>query len=532
LFKSPLQISTLLLFHHAVLFIKLRAFVSSGRGSEFPLPILELGIYGLLLHLKKLLRLTLPGLPMAISKLAQVEPRGKETLSLQSLCFNRDLLTEDEFVGVARRCGSSLVELNNVSPLSAAPLPKTMQPAFTADADSLINENSIGAAAAAGDSNFSAAVCNAMQHFSHLTTFNGRMSFACFLAFAERNGRQLTKIHLSSVSVFNLGHFLLLRKFAPNLQRIEGSFLVHAATVPLSTVGGGDIDDDDQGFQIPNHNHFSGAAASNLFCGGVGLGSHVGPFSSELLDLLLVQFPMRQLRAIDVEGRLTLMAMQLLTGGAERLEELHITNAPPLESGGGGGSIGADAKALSDEWVDALIRVNHLSCVRNLTLRMDSTQTADVGMMTERGLTRLLDHCLEHCHKIGEVVGEFTRIPDIKLVRLTTKYVEMGLHGLRVRNAIPYRSFDNEYDSDRHYGLNEGYRSMLQRQQAAATAANGGVQQNSRWRRGHAFGGGGWGQDDADTEYDGSAAADKRRGGGERFKGYVFRPFEDGKAKK
>ena len=107
---------------------------------------------------------------------------------------------------------------------------------------------------------------------------------------------------------------------------------------------------------------------------------------------------------------------------------------------------------------------------------------------------------------------------------------EGGLRGLSVRNAVPYRRFDSDYDSDRYYGMNEGYRDMVSRRQqeeaaaAAALAGGGGgagvdqeavLQQqqqnaNSWWRRGNAGGAGGGG-------------AGRRCA---RWEGYVFRPFE------
>ena len=101
---------------------------------------------------------------------------------------------------------------------------------------------------------------------------------------------------------------------------------------------------------------------------------------------------------------------------------------------------------------------------------------------------------------------------------------EGGLRGLSVRNAVPYRRFDSDYDSDRYYGMNEGYRDMVSRRQqeeAAAAALAGGaggdqealLQQqnaNSWWRRGNAGGAGGGG-------------AGRRCA---RWEGYVFRPFE------
>ena len=77
---------------------------------------------------------------------------------------------------------------------------------------------------------------------------------------------------------------------------------------------------------------------------------------------------------------------------------------------------------MSDEWVDGLVHAGALpSSLRRLTLRLSRVESADAGAFSEAGLVRLLDHCAERCPRVGEIVGEFTRIPDLKLAALVDR---------------------------------------------------------------------------------------------------------------
>ena len=98
-------------------------------------PVLELGIYGLLLFLKKLQRLKMPGLPTALARLSALVGGGDEArLSLQSLTFgHRERLTSAEVAGIARLCGEALAEVVNFSPDCCAASPAAMDDAHAQD---------------------------------------------------------------------------------------------------------------------------------------------------------------------------------------------------------------------------------------------------------------------------------------------------------------------------------------------------------------------------------------------------------------
>ena len=90
---------------------------------------------------------------------------------------------------------------------------------------------------------------------------------------------------------------------------------------------------------------------------------------------------------------------------------------------------------------------------------------------------------------------------------------------LRVRSAVPYRRFENTHDTERFYGMNEGYRRMLreqveQKQQLLAQidgmAVNPQQQQQQQQQQPQAP----------------SFLASQRRRWPKRYNGYVFLPYE------
>ena len=116
----------------------------------------------------------------------------------------------------------------------------------------------------------------------------------------------------------SLSKISVLRKFARNLEALEGSF--HVRT-----------EERERFCPPPAHAHRHDSAAGSEGDGaalGLRVGAGAGPFSPEL-KRLLAACPMRRLRAVDVEGRLTLVAVQLLAGNAARLEQLHVANSTP-----------------------------------------------------------------------------------------------------------------------------------------------------------------------------------------------------------
>ena len=112
--------------------------------------------------------------------------------------------------------------------------------------------------------------------------------------------------------------------------------------------------------------------------------------------------------------------------------------------------------AFDDSWISALITANSLPNIKELTLRMDSDHYVEEGFLSKSSLSQLLSHAVLHCPRLEKVVGEWTRVPDKEISQLEDDCARKGLH-VKVRNAEPYREFQNTEDNDRYYGMNEGY---------------------------------------------------------------------------
>ncbi|XP_059097262.1 uncharacterized protein LOC131891647 [Tigriopus californicus] len=394
-------------------------------------PILENGFYVILLSLTKLKSLTMPGLPMVIARLGKVcrwQTLNKINIPIQSLKLDRDLLFHNEFDTLALVC-KNITEISNVSPECSKDFG---------------DFNNVGGTLY--DRHFSPEVCSFLKKFQSLQVFRGRMTLPCFNSFLRLRGTQIRKIQLTT-TVTSMADLVTFRKYVPNLQVFEGR--VHVSVNSSSPFQGSSSPHPNQHNPVLSHLLSHKDEESSLWeAKGI-----PGSFSTELLDLL-EKYPLSKLLKIDVEGRMTIPVMQLLAGNAEFLEDLYITNSP----------MNGDAKALNDEWLEALVHVNHLKSIKNLTLRMDNDQVVESGCFSERGLTKFLHHCLRSSPKLTELTGEFTRIPDKILRAKTDSFVQKGLRRLRVRNAVPYRRFENVHDSERFYGMNEGYQNMVHNQ--------------------------------------------------------------------
>ena len=158
--------------------------------------------------------------------------------------------------------------------------------------------------------------------------------------------------------------------------------------------------------------------------------------------------PWRSLKTIDLNGRLSAKVLQIILAEADLLETVTITNWPNEMVLGG--------MAFDDSWIPALLEANSLPNIRELTLRMDSDHYVEEGFLTKTSLQQLLTHAVTHCPRLERVVGEWTKVPDRDMHNMEEDCAKKGLP-VRIRNAEPYREFQNVEDNDRYYGMNEGY---------------------------------------------------------------------------
>ncbi len=214
----------------------------------------------------------------------------------------------DELESLARSC-REVTELTNVSPEASTDC---------ADELTALRLGGGGASSASShDRHFSPSVCAFLKRFRKLQSFQGRLSFTCFASFLRLRGQVLTRAHLTT-SLVQAGDLLLLRLFAPNLEVLEGKFLLAPAAAAAGAVGGdshaAETPAQRSHAQLHRRDEFGEELSEQL-----SLLSQLNPFSEEL-PALLSRHPWQRLRAVDVEGRLSVLAMQILAGAADQLE--------------------------------------------------------------------------------------------------------------------------------------------------------------------------------------------------------------------
>ena len=155
---------------------------------------------------------------------------------------------------------------------------------------------------------------------------------------------------------------------------------------------------------------------------------------------VLASCPWRSLKYVDLNGRLSSKVLQIILAEAEMLETVSITNWPNEMVVGG--------MAFDDSWIPALLEANSLPNIRELTLRMDSDHYVEEGFLTKTSLHQLLSHAVTHCPRLERVVGEWTKVPDRDMQLMEEDCAKKRLC-VRIRNAEPYREFQNVEDNDR-----------------------------------------------------------------------------------
>ena len=116
------------------------------------------------------------------------------------------------------------------------------------------------------------------------------------------------------------------------------------------------------------------------------------------------RWPWRALRHLDLNGRINLRILQILVGSADLLETLSITNWPNEMVSGG--------MAFDDSWIPGILEANPVYNLKEFTIRMESDQFVEEGFLSKTSLHCLLQHAVQHCHKLERIVGEWTKIPD------------------------------------------------------------------------------------------------------------------------
>ena len=368
-------------------------------------PVIESGLYALLMYLPKLTKFTCGFTPLVIARLKKLLPPSqfeKLVLPLEQLQLGwEEALEVEELQAIASLC-PRLTELKGVSV-------------------GILDDQY------RGDRHLQDAVmCNFLKSFQSLTRLSSNLKLTCLNSFLRPSGRTLTSLTCSTL-VLSTKDILVIRRYCVNLERLEGRFSVD------NTI------DRAPGDYHTNHM----VEYPELSQINANIDSSWSSWEKEVK-----KYPWRSLRHLDLNGRLSCRVMQLLIAKADSLETLHMTNWPNEMVAGG--------MAFDDSWIPAILEANSLINTREFTLRMDGDHYVEEGFLTKKSLSALLNHAIQNCLKLEKIVGEWTKVPDREIIQMEDECAKKGL-SVKIRNAEPYREFQNSEDNDRFYGMNEGY---------------------------------------------------------------------------
>jgi len=370
-------------------------------------PVIEAGLYALLIHLTGLTKFTCGFTSLVLGRLRSVLPpslldRLRTPLQQLSLGWEEALQLE-ELETIARLC-PDLVELKGVSV-------------------GILDDQY------RGERNLQDTVmCNFLKSFHRLTSLQSNLKLSCLNSFLVVRGASLTHLSCSTL-ILSTRDLLVVRKHCPLLERLDGRFSVDNTVDRVAVQGD---------THAAHEAEYPDLASLSVFID--------SPWSA--WTEVVARHPWRRLKHLDLNGRLSCRVLQVVVAHAEALESLAVTNWPNEMVAGG--------MAFDDSWLPAIIDANPLPNIREFTLRMDSDHYVEEGFLTKTSLSHLLNHAVHNCPRLEKVVGEWTKVPDREIAQLEEDCARKGLP-VKVRNAEPYREFQSSEDNDRYYGMNEGY---------------------------------------------------------------------------
>jgi len=378
-------------------------------------PQLESGLYALLLHWSHLRRFSVGvATPVLLSRLAALLGAGRRVLQLRQLALGKDeQLDLAELPEIASLC-SNLKELTGLS-------------------IAVLNDRYL-----VDRPRMDEALCDFLKRFTKLRQLSGSIKLPCLNSFLAHAGEHLTILNLSA-QVSSSYDLLVLRRYCVSLERLELNLCLD------STV--------DRAYPDSHAEHtqeFEGTFSCDSISASASSPAHLLNMDSPWHKWKpeVERWAWKRLRYLELSGRFNLRVAQILAAAATDLETLCLTNLPNEMVAGG--------MAFDDSWIQGILDANPLASLKELTLRMGSDHFVEEGFLTKTSLLILLNHALAHSPRLEKIVGEWTRIPDREISGYEEEY---GIKGLRVniRNAEPYREFQNMDDNDRFYGMNEGY---------------------------------------------------------------------------
>ena len=368
-------------------------------------PVIEAGLYALLINLKQLTSLTCGFTPLVVARLRSVLCPALFSglrLGLHQLSLGWEESLEIEELEALAHLAPGILELKGVSV-------------------GILDDQYRGQRHLQDG-----VMCGFLKRFSGLQRLSSNLKLTCLNSFLVNSGWSLTSLTCSTL-VLSTKDLLVMRRHCVNLERLEGRFSVDNT-----------VDRAEGDYHADHQQEYQDLATLSVCID--------SPWSEWRAEV--GRIPWQSLKYLDLNGRLSAKVMQILVGNADLLETVSITNWPNEMVSGG--------MAFDDSWISALITANSLPNIKELTLRMDSDHYVEEGFLTKSSLSQLLSHAVCHCPRLEKVVGEWTRVPDKEISQLEEDCARKGLH-VKVRNAEPYREFQNTEDNDRYYGMNEGY---------------------------------------------------------------------------
>lgn len=341
-------------------------------------PVVEAGLYSLLIHLPGLIRFTCGFTSLVLGRLCAVLPPAmldRLTSPLHQLSLGwEEALQLEELDTIARLC-PNLQELKGVSV-------------------GILDDQY------RGERNLQDTVmCNFLKSFHRLTSLQSNLKLSCLNSFLVLRGASLTHLSCSTL-ILSTRDLLVVRKYCPALERLDGRFSVDNTVDRLAIQGDS---------HAPHETEYSDLASLSVFID--------SPWSAwaEVVE----RYPWRSLRHLDLNGRLSCRVLQVILARADLLESLCVTNWPNEMVAGG--------MAFEDSWVPAILEANSLPNLREFTLRMDSDHYVEEGFLTKTSLSQLLQHAVVNCPRLEKVVGEWTKVPDREIAQLEEDCAMKGL---------------------------------------------------------------------------------------------------------
>ena len=248
-------------------------------------PVIEAGLYGLLVNLSHLTSLTCGFTPLVVARLRAVLCPAlfdRLNLGLHQLSLGWEESLEIEELEALAHLAPGLRELKGVSV-------------------GILDDQYRGQRHLQDG-----VMCNFLKRFSGLQRLSSNLKLTCLNSFLVVSGWSLSSLTCSTL-VLSTRDLLVMRRHCVNLERLEGRFSVDNT-----------VDRAEGDYHADHQEEYRELATLS-----VGIDSAWSEWRDEVARL-----PWQSLKYLDLNGRLSAKVMQILVGNADLLETVSITNWP------------------------------------------------------------------------------------------------------------------------------------------------------------------------------------------------------------